>query len=153
MATITWDSAPDYDEWGSDAYWNCQDWITWHRKLVEHFNAETANQIWNYAYALSGNLSSNLNCRTFNASFRDYVKKNDLKPYDNAGIFSPVLQGYGTATDITSNALDSASNIASGVFDTAESFLGGTNLKRTINVVLIVGGVLGIAYVYKSFKK
>ena len=46
-----------------------------------------------------------------------------------------------------------ASSVASGVFGTVSSFLGGENLKKTINILLIVGGVVGVAYVYKAFKK
>ena len=153
MAVINWNTAPDYDEWGSDTWWDCQDWIMWHKKLVEHFNKQTANDIWNYAFAKSGSLSGNLDCRTFNTSFRNYVQENDLSPYDGAGIFTPVLQGYGTASDVVSGGLDTVSNVSSGVFGGISSILGGDAFKKTFSIVAIVGGIIGVAYVYKAFKK
>jgi hypothetical protein len=153
MAVINWNTAPDYDEWGSDTWWDCQDWIMWHKKLVEHFNKQTANDIWNYAFAKSGSLSGNLDCRTFNTSFRNYVQENDLSPYDGAGIFTPILQGYGTASDVVSGGLDTVSNVSSGVFGGISSILGGDAFKKTFSIVAIVGGIIAIAYVYKAFKK
>lgn len=153
MAVINWNTTPDYDEWGSDTWWNCQDWITWHKRLVEHFNKPTANDIWNYAFAKSGSLSGNLDCRTFNTSFREYVRNNDLSPYQGAGVFTPVLEGYGTASDIVMGGLNTTSNVASGLFGTVDSIFGGNNLKKTFTIILIAGGLIGGAYVYQAFKK
>jgi hypothetical protein len=153
MAVINWNTVPDYDEWGSDTWWNCQDWIMWHKRLVEHFNKETAKDIWNYAYAKSGNLSGNLDCRTFNNDFRKYVKENGLSPYEGAGVFTPILQGYGTAGDVVSGGLDTVSSVSSGVFGGISTVLGGDAFKKTFSVIAIVGGIIGIAYVYKAFKK
>jgi hypothetical protein len=153
MAVTTWNTAPDYDEWGYDTWWSCENWIMWHKELKKHFGKPTANNIWNYAFAESRSLSGNLSCRTINSEFRKYVKENGLSPFANAGIFSPVLQGYGTAGDIVSSGLDTVSNVGSGVFGAVDSVLGGNNLKKTINIALIVGGIIGVAYVYKSFKK
>jgi hypothetical protein len=153
MAVINWNTVPDYDEWGVDTWWNCQDWIMWHKRLVEHFNKPTAKEIWNYAYAKSGSLSGNLDCRTFNTDFRKYVRENGLSPYEGAGVFTPVLQGYGTASDIVSGGLDTVSNVSSGVFGGLSSILGGDGFKKTVSVIAIVGGVIGIAYAYNAFKK
>lgn len=153
MAVINWNTVPDYDEWGIDNFWSCQEWITWHKRLVEHFGKQSANEIWNYAYAKSGNLSSNLDCRTFNSAFRKYVSENGLSPYENAGIVAPVLQGYGTAGDIVSGALGATSNVSQGLFGSISSLFSGNNFKNTMSVALIAGGVFGIAYVYRTFKK
>ena len=153
MAVVNWNTAPDYDEWGSDSWWSCQDWIMWHKRLVEHFNKPTANDIWNYAFSKSGGLSGNLDCRTFDSEFRKYVKENGLSPYAGAGIFTPILQGYGTASDVVTGGLDTVSNVSSGLFGGVNSLLGGKAFKRTISIVAIVGGIIGVAYVYKSFKK
>jgi hypothetical protein len=153
MAIINWNSVPDYDEWGVDTSWDCMDWVTYHKKLAEHFGKLTANDLWNYAYAKSKALSSNLDCRTFNTDFRKYVKDNNLSPYEGAGILTPILQGYGTASDIVLGAIDTTSNVSSGIFGTISSIFGGDGLKKTLSIALIVGGVIGIAYTYKAFKK
>jgi hypothetical protein len=148
MAIITWNSVPDYDTWGIDTFWSCDDWITWHKKLTEHFGKETATEIWNYAFKQSTNLSSNLDCNTINSKFRAYVKQNNLQVYSDL-----ITETVGTSVDIVSGTLGTTSNVASGVFETINSIVGGSNLKRTINIVLIVGGIIGVAYVYKAFKK
>jgi hypothetical protein len=148
MAQITWNNAPDYDEWGYDSFWSCDDWMTWHKKLSEHFGEATATEIWNYAFKQTTNLSSNLDCNSFNSTFRAYVKQHNLTVPSDL-----VTKTLGTTTDVVGGALDTTSNVVTGVFGTVNSFLGGTNLKKTINIVLIIGGVLGVAYVYKAFKK
>ena len=153
MAVINWNTVPDYDEWGVDSSWNCQEWIMWHKTLVQKFNKQTANDIWNYAYSKSGSLSSNLDCRTFNSDFRKYVRDNGLSPYQGAGIFTPVLQGYGTASDIVVGGLGTVSNVSTGIFGGINSIFGGDGLKKTLSIVLIAGGLIGGAYVYNSFKK
>lgn len=148
MAVITWNNAPDYDEWGWDEFWKCGDWITWHIKLSEHFGEKTATEIWNYAFQKSTNLSSNLDCSSFDSEFRKYTKEHGLKP--NTDI---ITETFGTTTDVLTGALGTTSNVASGLFGTVDSIFGGNNIKKTINIVLIAGGLIGIAYVYKSFKK
>lgn len=148
MPIITWNSVPDYDEWGIDDFWSCNDWVTWHQKLAKHFGEATATEIWNYAFAQTTNLSSNLDCNSLDSSFRAYVREHNLKP--NTDI---IVEALGTTTDVLTGALSTTSNVASGVFGTVNSVFGGSNLKKTFNIVLIVGGIIGVAYVYKAFKK
>ena len=142
MAVTTWNTAPDYDEWGNDTWWSCAEWIQWHWQLKKHFGQQTANDIWNYAFAQSGNLSGNLNCRTFNSDFRKYVLANKLDPFANAGVFAPVLQGVGTSQDVVSSALKGVS-----------SFVSDNKIKNVLNIALIVGVVFGGAYLYKIYKR
>lgn len=55
---IAWNSSPEYHPgmWGywtgDDApFWDCQDWITWHQKLVEHYqDSQAANDVWLQAW-------------------------------------------------------------------------------------------------------
>lgn len=142
MAVINWNTVPDYDQWGVDSFWNCEDWIAWHKKLLEHFGQQTAKELWDYAYAKSGNFSSNLDCRTFNATFREYVNKNALSPYANAGVLAPVLSTYGTASDVLNGALSGVS-----------SFFTGSKIKTIMNILLIGGVLYGGVYIYKAVKK
>lgn len=142
MAVTTWDTAPDYDQWGYDTHWSCNDWILWHKFLKDKFGQNKANFIWNYAFSESGNLSSNLNCRTFDSSFRSYVQKNQLNPFANAGIFAPVLQGAGTIQDVTGGILGGVSS----VFTTS-------NVKKIFTLLTIGAVVIGGLYAYKTFKK
>tara|TARA_R110002020_G_scaffold242113_4_gene455421 strand:+ start:944 stop:1357 length:414 start_codon:yes stop_codon:yes gene_type:complete len=41
---ITWQSTPDYDEWGYDSFWSCADWITWYKELKNHYPTDQAKQ-------------------------------------------------------------------------------------------------------------
>jgi hypothetical protein len=142
MSVTTWNTAPDYDQWGSDTYWKCNDWVLWHKFLVEKFGKTKANFLWDYAFAQSGTLSGNLDCRTINSSFRDYVRKNGLNPYANAGIFTPILQGAGTIQDVTGGVLSGVSSVFSG-----------NNVKNLLNIVAIGAVVFGGFYAYKTLKK
>jgi len=142
MSVTTWNLAPDYDQWGSDTSWSCNDWILWHQYLKAKFGKTKANFLWDYAFSQSGTLSSNLDCRTFNSKFREYVKANGLNPFANAGIFTPVLQGAGTIQDVTS-----------GVLGGVSSFFTSGNIKTLINILSIGAVVVGGLYAYKTFKK
>jgi hypothetical protein len=57
---INWDSQPIYDtfdnSWSGVEAWSCQDWITWHTKLEQHYNnTQLANQAWLSAWQASDN--------------------------------------------------------------------------------------------------
>jgi hypothetical protein len=142
MAVTSWNTAPDYDNWGFDDWWNCDDWILWHKFLKQKFGQNKANFLWDYAFAQSGSLSGNLDCRTFNSSFRDYVRQNGLKPYANAGIFTPVLQGAGTIQDVTGGILGGVSSVFTS-----------NNVKKIFTIISIGAVVVGGLYAYKTFKK
>lgn len=142
MSVTTWNIAPDYDQWGVDSSWSCDDWIQWHKQLLNKFGAVRAKSIWDYAFAQSGNLSQNLDCRTFNGTFKDYVSKHNLNPMANAGVFAPILNTYNAANEIGANLLDSLTSLTKG-----------NTLKTILNVAIVVTVAGGGFYVYKTFKK
>ena len=141
MEVSTWNIAPDYDSWGIDDSWSCENWVTWHVKLKEHFGDKTAREIWNFAWDRTGNLSSNLDCRTFNTNFRSYVKSNNLQ-VGSAGVFQPILDVYGTGQDIVTGGLDTVSSV-----------FGGKAFKTTLTIVLVGALFFGGIYAYNTFKK
>ena len=110
--------------------------------LLEKFSKEKAKILWEYAYAKSGSLSSNLDCRTFNSTFRNYARSNELNTYANAGVFTPIFEGYGTLADVTS-----------GIFGGVGSFFGTKTVKTIITIVAIGALGFGGMYAYKTFKK
>lgn len=142
MSVTTWNNAPDYDLWGNDTSWSCDDWIMWHRLLKQKFGKNKANFMWDYAFSKSGTLSSNLDCRTFNSTFRDYTRTNNLNPYANSGIFEPVLQGTGTIQDVIS-----------GTFSGISSVFTSSNIKNILNIVAVGAVIFGGLYAYKTLKK
>lgn len=139
MAVTTWNIAPNYDEWGMDSFWDCADWVQWHKLLKAKFGKEKANAIWNYAYAQGTNLAAHWNCRTSDTVFRKYVAIEGLNPYENAGILSPVLKVIGGGVDLIS-----------GTGDFLSSF--GKNFKY-FGYAALAGTVIYIGLkVYKSKK-
>jgi hypothetical protein len=142
MAVTTWNIAPDYDEWGYDTWWSCEDWVMWHQELKKHFGDDKARKIWEYAFNRSGNLSGNLSCVDFNKRFREYQDANNLK----TNVF---LEGVmGDVIDIPSNVIDFASDAVSNTAD----FFSGSTTKRILTITLVVGSVVALAYAYKAFK-
>lgn len=143
MAVTTWNVAPDYDEWGYDTWWSCEDWVMWHQELKKHFGESKARKIWEYAFSKSSNLSGNLSCPDFNSRFRQYQEANNLK----TGV---LLEGVlGDVIDIPSNVIDFASDAVSNTAD----FFSGNTTKRILTVTLVIGSVVALAYAYKAFKK
>lgn len=145
MVVTTWNIAPDYDAWGSDTSWTCDNWIQWHKELKKRFGGEKANAIWNYAYSLQSDGAKALDCRTFNSAFRSYMTQEKLDPYASAGIFSLVLKPVGAGVDLVDSASNLITNIGQGVSD---FFKGGT-VKTLITLTLV--GVIGF-YGYKFYK-
>jgi hypothetical protein len=55
MPNITYTSTPDYDEWGYDTSWTCDDYMTWHKAMVLAYGAEMASLIWLKYWAYNAN--------------------------------------------------------------------------------------------------
>jgi len=106
MAVTTWNTAPNYDEWGNDSYWNCADWIQYHKLLKEKFGQEKANAIWEYAYSQGTLFAAHSNCRTTDSAFRLYAARENINLYASAGVLSPALKVIGGGLDIISGAGD-----------------------------------------------
>jgi len=143
MIVTTWNIVPDYDEWGSDTYWDCNNWVQWHRELKKKFGAEKAKLIWEYAFAQGSEFSGQWSCRSFNSQFRSYVNSEDLDPYANLGALALIIKPLGLGTDIIKGGTD----VVSG----AAGFVGslGQNAKPILTIALI--GVAGF-FVYKAYK-
>ena len=146
MAVNTWNIVPDYDNWGRDTKWECDEWIAWHKRLKAHFGAERAKLIWNYAYAQGSAFSSHLDCRTFNSAFRKYAREEGLDTYASVKIpFIPqVLNISGSGFEL----LDDTSNVISGVGDSIANVFGGDGkvLKS------IIYGTLAVAVGYLGYR-
>jgi hypothetical protein len=115
MAVTKWSDIPNYDEWGKDTYWSCDDWVRWHMLLKDHFGSEKARYIWNYAYKQGTAFADHGNCRTFNTTFRSYAQKNGLDTYAGTGILGPILNVFGGVFDVVDSIGDTISNVAGGL--------------------------------------
>lgn len=147
MAAITtWNIAPDYDAWGSDTWWDCNEWMQWHAQLKNHFGREIANQIWDYAFAKQGQFSGALDCRTFNTKFRQYVRAEGLNPYANAGALQIILNPSGSLLELLGGASDAIGGAGEGVGSL------GKVLKYLVPVAILGAGIYFGVKIYKTLK-
>ena len=146
MAVTTWNIVPDYDQWGKDTYWDCAEWIAWHKRLKEHFGSERANLIWNYAYAQGTLFASHLDCRTTNSAFRSYARQENLDTY--ASVKIPIIPQILNITGSGIELLDDTSNVVSSVGDGIASFFGGNG--KVIKTILF--GTLAVAIGYLGYR-
>lgn len=79
VSLITYESVPDYDDWGPDTYWNCMQWENWFYALKTHFGTNIAKEVWSQAWDQQSMGSSALDCRSFDSDFRAFLKKQDLE--------------------------------------------------------------------------
>lgn len=150
MAVNTWNIAPDYDNWGSDTKWSCDEWIEYHRRLKDHFGADRAKLIWNYAYAQGSAFASHWDCRTFNTKFRDFARKEGLDTYANVSIplIPQILDLSGTGFEV----FNDTSNAIAGISDTVSGFFGGKG-GRVFKIVLYSALIGAVGYLgYRGYK-
>ena len=146
MAVTTWNIAPDYDQWGNDTYWKCDEWIAWHKRLKEHFGSERAKLIWNYAYAQGTLGASHADCRTTNSLFRQYAREEGLDTY--ASVTIPIIPQVLNLAGSGIELLDDTSNVISGIGESIGSIFGGNG--KTLKVIIF--GALGLSVGYLMYR-
>lgn len=148
MAVTTWNTVPNYDEWGSDTYWSCEDWVQWHKLLKEHFGSERAKYIWEFAYGQGTQGASHWDCRTNNSAFRRYASSEGLDMYSSAGLASIILKPIGAGVDVVSNVSDAISSLSEDI----AGFFGSKNLSP-IKVLLWGTTLIALTFVgYKTYQ-
>ena len=146
MAVTTWNIAPDYDQWGSDTWWKCDEWIAWHKRLKEHFGSERAKLIFNYAYAQGSDFAGHYDCRTFNSAFRKYAREEGLDTY--ASVTIPIIPQILNLTGSGLELVDDTSNVISGIGESVASIFGGNGQ----NLKLIIYGALALSVGYLGYR-
>jgi hypothetical protein len=130
---ITADSVPDYDAWGPDNYWSCEDWIAWHKALKDKYGKATADTTWQTAWNKQDSWEHNYNWCKYGADFNAYVNAEKL-----------------SATHLLSDVIAGGTRIGGNVIGAAE---GATNTVRWIIPALIIIVVIGaLVYFGKKYK-
>ena len=161
---IPYYSVPDYDNWGSDTFWNLATWVGWHRGLVSKFGSlkdkngySIADKTWLNAWVKQSTASSPLLALFQPTRFKsetDYLKKFPLI-YEYSGLkrateqINPLETSYKFSKmpfDVAESVAETGGNIADGI-GTA-----GKVLKYAIPALLITGVVLLAIYGYKKVK-
>lgn len=135
----------EIDFWGlfgSEDYWNCAQWVKFHKELVKCFGKEQADLIfeekwteqnWFHAWPYSF-------CK-YDSAFVTYFKNNS--ELDVGHIISDAVV---VADEVVSDVLETLPEISEGIKRT------GSTLKYVLPVVLI-GGALYLAWPYLSGAK
>lgn len=146
---ITSQSTPDYDDWGWDDYWSCADWITWHKAMVKDFGKDYANTKLIKAYHQNAVLAHHVSCRSVNAAFKDYAKKNGFYDQLFTGLEGVVVKGGAALVNVADSALNVTDSLADNAEDVAKSSLTITKYLLPIILVLVIIGAL--LYLNKQF--
>lgn len=128
-ANITAQSQPDYDGWGIDDYWTCNDWMIWHSRLKAEYGLSTANEKWITAWNEQDVWESNYNWCKYNCDFAAFAQANNL-PIRN--IFSR----------LTCGVVDVGGNIADG-------FTTGAKIVKVAIPLAVIG--VGVFYAFKAY--
>ena len=143
---ITENSVPNLDDWGWDNYWSCEDWVEWHKIMKSKKGKSFADSNFLKWWEAQTSFANSFNCRSYNKTFRDYFRKENLlsKLYSGAGIIAAPI---GAGTDVVVGVSEGISDVTEGIFNTAKV------LKYVLPVLLIVGvGIVGYV-VYKKVTK
>ena len=161
--TINADSTPVYDGWGWADYWQCDDWINWHKAMVVKYGDKVADERWANAWldglstlsggygkasgtSIIGNDAVPVNCRT-SPFFADYISK---RPIMKTAVYAGVGGFIGGVVEGGMKAVNTAGELLSGT----ASGLGwvGRNLKWIIPVITLTAlGFVGYK-IYKEIK-
>jgi hypothetical protein len=153
---VTADSQPQHDGWGPDCYWDCVDWVNWHKQLVLKYGKEKADDLWATEFDKSSYGSHEISCSTGNQSFKDYAQLMGLDK--KSTILTKVYRAESDYNTVVaqpfkniSNALDSstaaAANAAKGAEKGTES---AANVLSWLPYVLVAGAVLVIGFIVYS---
>lgn len=146
---ITADSKPKHDGWGFlditylggawETYWDCSDWITWHKELIKKYGKEQADNVWAKEYDNSSYASHETICSTGNQAFKDYAISNGLNKK------STILTKIYRAENVIDNIGAPIRDIGSTVRSTTQV------LKIAIPILLIATTVGLMWYGYKHY--
>ena len=142
---ITAESIPNLDDWGYDDYWSCQQWMQWHKLMVNAWGREKANYRFVFFWDQQTMGAAGYDCRSFNSEFRRYAQEQGF--YD--ALFSGIgvlAKPIGWSIDTAGNILDAAGNVVSGAGNVAKV------LKYLLPILVILAVFFVVAYGYKQLK-
>lgn len=151
-----------------DGYWNCNDWMVWHQKLVEAFKlGKFASKI-KYSPADALKKSNEVfmiwwgkqswynyaedQCVLLNQTFRKYFK--DVAKLNLDAAYTAAAAPFDAVTRIIEGAGNSVENIVALAENaTAAAANTGKTLKWVLPALLVVGGVGLSVFAYYKFIK
>jgi hypothetical protein len=109
---ITADSTPVYDTWGPNwltGYWQCGEWMEWHKQLEKKWGRAQANAIWYAAWMQQSFAAGPQNCK-WDKTFTNYlVAVGLLDPKEWAMILPNIVSNTG---EVIVNITDAAAGVS-----------------------------------------
>jgi len=133
---ITADSIPDLDEWGWDDFWNCNDWVQWHKAMKQVYGLDQANLTFTDYWNRQGFGAHALGCRTIDSEFRQYVRSVGLWETVWAG-----AEGLKYVLQPAGQIMETGGKVGQALAKTVE--VTSQSLKYIVPIAL-VGGVVAL---------
>lgn len=130
---ISYDSEPAIDGWGWANYWDCEQWVLWHKLNVAELGQQQANQKFIYWWGEQHLDSNPYNWCKYNADFYLYFKNQGI---DTGWLLSKVFVGI--------------NELADGIPDLGQGLKNTFKLSKYILPVALLG--FGIAWLIKKSK-
>jgi len=142
---ITSGSTPDYDKWGPDCRWSAQDWMQWHRAMVQDLGKQEADNRFAVAYDKSSYGSAEIGYSTGNPAFKAYVLAEGLDK--KSSILSKVYKAEQALTNI-GEPIRNVGEAIGNVTKTAASATDSANTLATWIPWIVLGAGLLMAYIF-----
>jgi hypothetical protein len=126
-----------------DDVWGCSDWVTWHKSMVKKYGLTAANTKFLKDWDNLATGSSAIDCRTFNSSFKSYVKSVGLFDHLFAGV-GVIAQPISGAVTVLGDVGDSVANLSKGVKNTSKI------IAIILPIVVVVAVILISLHFYKK---
>jgi len=126
-------TVPNYDDWGSDDYWMCGDWITWHKMLMNvcGLTQDQANLKVQQALSDRSLFGHEWFCQ-FDSDFSEYFESQG----NDFGVLTNVVNTVGDTVEDTTKGLGNLGKV----------------LKVALPIALIAIAAFYGVKAYKAFK-
>jgi hypothetical protein len=122
-----------------DDVWSCADWMQWHKSLRSKYGLENANYKFMLEWENLATGSSAIDCRTFNTAFRSYM--------NSVGLLDALYSGIGIIAKPIGGGIDVIDNVGGAIVDSSKV------VKTIIPILLVIGAVLLVLFIYKKTKR
>lgn len=116
-----WAAIPVLDGWGWGDYWDCDDWITYHKSYKAVLGQAAANDMFIKQFKLQTSDMSPFNWCKYNSTFANYFSSQGI---DVGNMISNLVVGTGNvATSVATTATNlgtAAENLSQGISNTTK---------------------------------
>lgn len=139
-----WYATPVLDGWGWDDYWDCEDWVTWHKANVAMFNTDFANTKFIEQWKKQDSFANPYNWCKYNTTTANYFKAQKSPQYPNGIDIGWALSNLVVGTN---NVANSVANSATNLGTAVENLSTGISNTTKLTTWLLPIGLLAAGYI------